>query len=366
MGKPLKVLHVVTTLSVGGLEMMVIRLIGEMASRGVESTVCCLESRGGRAVELEDQGVRVHALNKKYGFDLKAVLKLAALIRQGQYDIVHSHNPQPHMYAVVASWASPSTIPVHTKHGRNYPDQWRRVWLYRMLSWWNHRIIPVSDNAREIVLKIEKVNPVKVTRIWNGIDTRQFVPPPASLDRSPHPWVVGTVARLSPEKDQITLLATIRLLRGEGCDVRALVIGDGPRRQTLEHCAAEWGLQEHVEFVGEQRNVSDWLWQMDVFVLSSLTEGISLTLIEAMATGLPCVATDVGGNREVINPPECGLVVPAKDPQALANAIRDVLTDPMRRRKMGECARHRAVRCFDLSEMVKAYRKVYDEVCAVE
>jgi glycosyltransferase involved in cell wall biosynthesis len=402
------------------LERVVLNLARGLDRNRWRVLVICLQGSGPFAIELEQLGIKVIALNGQPGMSWSLVRRLTNVLRQEKVDLIHTHNPAPHFHGLLAALLAGVRVRVHTKHGRNYPNDRKKVLLNRVLSWFTDIIVPVGDAAGQVALKVEKVNPQKVRRIWNGIDTRQYVPrettdhglqtadcrqqttdqdsglksqPSASASfplglqssvfslQSSAP-VIGTVARLSPEKDQKTMLQAFKLVLDgwqssvlslqssvtEHCKLttdhspRLVVIGDGPCMSELRNEANRLGIAGQVDFLGMRSDIPSLLPHFSLFTLSSVTEGISMTILEAMACGVPIVATDVGGNREVVQPPCCGLIVPARDPQALAGAYLELLRDPDRRAKMGAAARQRVVEHFSLEKMCMDYRQLYEEL----
>ena len=390
--RPRTIAHVVTCLQIGGLERVLVNLVRGFRGRDCRQLVVCLEEGGSFVGEVEALGARVIVLGKQPGMSWKTIRQMAKLFRQGGVEIVHTHNPRPHFHGVVAGVLAAVPVRVHTKHGRNYPHMKKRVLLNRALSWFTDAIVPVSDNAGAVALNIEKVNPRKIRRIWNGVDVGLYKPVesresrvesqnPQPLTLNPRPLSIGTVARLSPEKDQQTMLSAFKLVleqwprsgaKSEASGLKSAVsalprlvfVGDGPCMEELRNEANRLGLDRHVDFLGARNDVSALLPSMDVFTLSSLSEGISMTILEAMACGVPIVASDVGGNREIVQPPQCGLIVPARDPQALAAAYLELLRDPARCAQMAAAGRQRVVDHFSLEAMVRQYSALYDELLA--
>jgi len=313
-------------------------------------------------------GWPVHHLAKHEGRDWPCIWRLARLLRREHTTIVHTHNVPAHFHGGLAAVLAGVPVRIHTKHGRDHPNNPAKVRLNHWLATFTDVVVTVSDDAGDVALRIEKVNPRKVRRIWNGIDTEQYRP--ASGLASDRPPTIATVARLSPEKDQKTMLAAFqRVLDGwpsSGPDPspRLVVIGDGPCRAELEAEANRLGIAGQVDFLGMRSDVPSLLPRYTLFTLSSVTEGISMTLLEAMACGVPIVATDVGGNREIVQPPTCGLIVPPRDPQALATAYRELLRDPNRRAAMGAAGRQRVVEHFSLETMCRQYAHLYEELLA--
>jgi glycosyltransferase involved in cell wall biosynthesis len=190
--------------------------------------------------------------------------------------------------------------------------------------------------------------------VWNGIATERFAFARKSLDGP-----VVTVARLSPEKDIGTLLCALALAAPASPSLRLEVAGDGPCLPDLQRLVADLGLGERVRFLGQVRDVPALLARAGLFVLPSLIEGISLTLLEAMASGLPVLATRVGGNPEVVEEGQTGYLVPAGDPAALGEGLLRLWNDPADRLRLGEAGRRRVKEHFTIRWMVAAYESLY-------
>ncbi|WP_437714209.1 glycosyltransferase [Sorangium sp. So ce448] len=373
-GRPVKVAHVVLSLNVGGLERVVLRLLDRMARDRFAPVVCALQEPGVLAEELARLGVPLVVLSRKPGLDPGLPLRLSAWLRREGIRLVHTHNPGPHLYGALATGlARAAALPggggprvIHTKHGRNYPKQKRKVLLNRLAAALTDRVVAVSDDSRAVALEVEHVDPAKVVTILNGVDTDVFRPGDAGAARArlevpATGYHVGCVARLSPEKDHATLLDAFARLRATRPDAHLTLIGDGPRRPALEAQAARLGLGGAVTFTGTRGDVAELLPAFDVFALASLTEGISLTLIEAAAAGLPIVATRVGGNPEIVVDGETGLLVPPGAPETLAGALEAVAVREDRA-EMGLRGRARVMERFGIDRMARAYEDLYDEV----
>jgi glycosyltransferase involved in cell wall biosynthesis len=259
---------------------------------------------------------------------------------------------------------------VHTKHGQNWPDNPRWVWLSRQMSRLTRTIIPVSADIERIVTRIEKVPARKVVKIVNGLDTEAFGAGDGSqesgvrarLGIEPEAFVVGSVGRLAWEKNYELLVGAFAALSQRAPGSRLILVGEGPYRERIAQAARAAGVFARCVLPGLQENVAPWLGALDVFCLSSLTEGTSVTLLEAGASGLPAVVTDVGGNAEIVQHGVTGLVVPSGDREALAGALLELQADLERRRRMGAAARRRVQECYSLERMVRAYLAVYESV----
>ncbi|MGK3998152.1 glycosyltransferase family 4 protein [Sorangium sp. So ce1024] len=374
-GAPARIAHVVLSLNVGGLERVVLRLLERTARDRFAPIVCALQEPGALAEELARLDVPLVVIPRKPGLDPGLPVRLSAWLRREGIRLVHTHNPGPHLYgALAARLARAAGLPgggggprvIHTKHGRNYPKQRRKVLVNRLATALTDRVVAVSDDARAVALEVERVDPAKVVTILNGVDTDVFRPGDAGEARArlgvpAGGYHVGCVARLSPEKDHATLLAAFARLREVRADAHLTLIGDGPVRPALEQQAARLGLTGAVTFTGTRGDVAELLPAFDVFALASLTEGISLTLIEAASAGLPIVATRVGGNPEIVQEGETGLLVPPGAPETLAAALEAVAVREDRA-EMGVRGRARMIERFGMDQMIRAYEALYTEL----
>jgi glycosyltransferase involved in cell wall biosynthesis len=275
--------------------------------------------------------------------------------------VVHTHNPQPHYFGVAAARLARVPALVHTKHGRNRPDKPRRVALNSLAARLSDRVVCVSSNAETVARRTERVPPKKLCLIRNGVALPEFVAtarPRDAAKRAIH------VARLNVVKDQRTLLRAVRLVADELPDFVLEIVGDGEERKALECLCDELRLSDHVRFLGERSDVSSLLGGARLFVLSSLGEGLSMTLLEAMASALPIVATAVGGNAEVVVHGETGLLVPPRSPQQLAAAMLELVRDPDKASQMGQAGRRRVEAEFDMQRVAARYESLYHEVLA--
>jgi glycosyltransferase involved in cell wall biosynthesis len=370
MSRPLTVVHLTLGLDVGGQEKLLVEFARHADRRRFALHFVSLTTRGALAGDLEACGWPVTALDAPSGLRPGLVAALARLLRRLRADVVHTHDDRPNIHGAPAARLAGVRRVIHTRHSQGTRLTPRQRWLVRAVSLCNDRFVCISrDSARHAVEA--GVSRRRVVVLPNGIDLERFAhtgPDPAG------PAVL--VARLAPEKDIGTLLEAVALL-GPSCpDFRLEIAGDGPCRTELVAQAGRLGLGEYVRFLGVVRDVPALLARARLFVLSSVTEGISLTLLEAMARGLPVVATDVGGNPEVIDAgkstsrsakpqaadrdgDQTGLLVPARDPSSLADAVRRLWTDPETCARIGVAGRRRVERLFDVRRMVAEYEAMY-------
>lgn len=246
---------------------------------------------------------------------------------------------------------------MNTQHGRGCGDNWRARAQFRIANFFSDQIVGVSEDAAELCRRDDRFSRQKTTTIWNGIDLDRFeYQGPAVAP------VAISVARLSPEKDFSTLLRAVWILIQDVPEFRLQIVGDGPEREHLRTLCRDLKLDGHIEFLGECSDVQQRLARAGFFVSATLTEGISLTLLEAMATGLPVVTTRVGGNPEVVQDGRTGRLVKAGCPERLANAMREMLLDRDAWPVMGELARQRIEQHFNVRNMVRQYESLYEEL----
>jgi sugar transferase (PEP-CTERM/EpsH1 system associated) len=315
--------------------------------------------------------VAVQCIGKRAGVDLGAVFRLSQLLRRLRPDVVHSRNWGAFDTVVAARLAGLGTV-VHGEHGREAADPQgldpRRNRLRRILAPLVSRFVTVSFDLRRWLIATVRIPVHKVVTIHNGVDANRFSPgdPTEAREALGLPaaaTVVGTIGRLDPVKDQASLITAFAGLAGSGSSHVLAVVGEGPSRPALENEIRGRGLSDRVRLFGERRDVPTVLRALDVFVLPSRAEGMSNTILEAMATGLPVVATQVGGTPELVEPDVTGRLVPPGDPNALGAALRAYVDDPYLRRLQGKAGRERVLQHFSLDRMAQAHVGLYNSLC---
>jgi len=368
--------HVIYQLAVGGLENGLVNVINRIPEDRYRHAIISLNDYTDFRNRIKNPNVEVHVLHKRAGKDLRLYGKLWSLFRRLKPDIVHTRNLATLESQLPALLAG---VPhrVHGEHGRDIHDldgtSRKYQLLRRLFRPLIQRYIALSLDLKRYLQEQIGVPEHKISHICNGVDTEKFTPA-NSQARAVLPGdfsgadkiVIGTVGRMEAVKDQITLVhAFVRLVkehpRGRE-SLRLIMIGDGALREPARALLEAAGLAEIAWLPGEREEVPDLLRAMDVFVLPSLAEGISNTILEAMASGLPIVATDVGGNNELVDQDTTGFLVPRADPAALADAIRVYVDDPDLRCRHGTDARKRSEDEFSLDTMVQRYQDIYDEL----
>ncbi len=350
------VAHVSFSLRTGGLE----KLLAEFARNADRDRYrlhyFCLGSGGPQADEIVEQDWSVCALEKHEGFQLGTVFRLARELKRRNISVVHTHNSGPMIYGALAARLAGNKAVIHTRHGQRFGADNRQTRVFANLARLVDRFVAVSRDGSSISVT-EGIPNGRVRTIWNGIDLTRF----PYTGPNPHgPAVV--VARIAPEKDVATLIRATAIVVCQHPGFRLQVVGDGPSLPELRQLIEEFRLGANVELLGERQDVPSILQSASMFVLPSRTEGISLTLLEAMASGLPVVATRVGGNPEVVQHGRTGLLTPTGDVWQLAQTIERLLQMPSAARQMGKSGRRRVEKYFDVTRMVRDYEAMYREV----
>ncbi|MGO9273317.1 MAG: glycosyltransferase [Terriglobia bacterium] len=352
---PCRIVHVTFGLDVGGQEKLLVELARHADRDRFALTFVSLGHRGALADDLEACGAAVVALGQPSGLKLGLFFRLFRLFHYGRPRVVHTHDQRSLFYAALPARLAGVPCVVHTRHGRDVNATPRQEARVRYLSKLVERFVCVSDEVAALSRR-QGISGLKLCTILNGIDIGRF----ALSGPCPRGPVV-TVARLSPEKDVANLVRATALAAHEEADLRVEVAGDGPCLEALKRLVVELGIAERVTFLGEVRDVPAVLARARLFVLPSRSEGIPLTVLEAMARGLPVVATRVGGLPEVVVEGKTGHLVPPADPAALAAAILTVWRDPGGGQAMGKAGRQRSEERFDVRRMVADYETLYLE-----
>jgi sugar transferase (PEP-CTERM/EpsH1 system associated) len=365
------VAHVIFSFDYGGLENGVVNLVNGLPRDAFRHTIVALTSATGIRDRIRRGDVEVHALHKRDGKDPISYLRLFRLLRQLKPSIVHTRNIGTIEGAFVARLAG---VPhrIHSEHGWDVfdPEGTNRKYraLRRVVSPTINRFVTVSRELEHWLISRVGIPANKVQRICNGVDTEKFRPPESTNRRvlppdkfPPHSIVVGTVTRFSAIKDPLNLVkAFLEARRAPGGErLRLAMIGDGSLRRDAEALLREADASDVAWLPGSRDDIPELLRELNVFALGSLREGISNTILEAMSSGLPVIATATEGNGELVESNVTGLLVPPADAGELAHAITRYADDEELRRTHGQAGRQRAVRQFSLHRMLADYSALY-------
>ncbi len=383
---PPLVVHVIYRLDVGGLENGLVNLVNRMPPDRYRHAIVCLAGYGAefrKRIRRED--VAVISLDKQPGKDLGMYARLWRVLRDLRPALVHTRNLGTVDMQWVA-WVAGVRARVHGEHGWEASDPQgmnpKSLRIRRACRPLVQRYVPMSKDIAQWLVRAVGVEPARIRQLYSGVDAERFSPPVAVGDGSDpraavrealkpgffpaDARVIGTVGRLDPVKNQISLLQALAALRREqpalAGGLRLVIAGDGPLRGSLEQSAADLGVADAVWFAGARSDTPDILRALDVFVLPSLNEGISNTILEAMASGLPVIAGRTGGNPELVQDGTTGALYDVGGPGELERVILAYLTNPALRTAHGEAGRARVVQNFSLTAMVQRYLDLYDEL----
>jgi len=355
---------VVPSLIAAGMETVVARLTRGLARRGHDVGVTCIEFEGALAASLRDQGHTVTLVPTPGVRTIFRPTPLRDWFRQIRPDVVHAHSGS---WLKAVRGAALAGVPrrVCTIHGLEQNEPWHAsIW-----NWWAARqtqgIVTVSRPLKQFLQRDARLDPQRIRVIPNGIDTTIFCPGEptrperASLGFQPGQFVIGHVARFAPVKNHGFLIEAFARLLDSQPNATLALVGDGPLRDEIQKTVADRQLKDHVRFLGEHSNLAPIYRAFDAFVLPSLAEGTSMSVLEAMATGLPVVASSVGGTPDLLDDGAAGVLVPVNDVPAFNAALQRLIVEPVLRDRLGSAARQRAATVYSEETMLDRYEDIY-------
>ena len=372
--RPIRVGFVLHVMQVAGAEVLVKEAIRRLGD-AITPTVFCLDRVGQLGEEHLANGGDLVCLNRRPGRDFRVSWNLAKEIRKRKIDVIHAHQYSPFFYAAFAKLlARPMPRLILTEHGRHYPDivsPNRRAFNRIVLDRAADAVNACCGFSAKAMRDLDGFRGGRIEVIENGIEVDRYS---TVADKSElrHRFGLNAqrrylahVARHHPVKDQNMLIRAFALAAASIPDVDLLMVGDGPLRGELEELTRTLGIADRVIFLGIRSDVPDVLRVADAFALTSVSEAASLTLLEAMATGLPVVVTNVGGNPEIIRHEREGLLVPRGDAKACGEAFTRLMCDPELAARLGKAGRERAVEKYQLEQTVRAYHRLYRRLTGI-
>ena len=370
--------HVVYRFDTGGLENGVVNLVNRMRRDAWRHAIIALTSITEYRRRIVREDVEFVALDQPPGHGLWMYPRMTRLLREMAPAIVHTRNLAA-LEMTVPAFLAGIPVRIHGEHGWDARDPGgasaRYRWVRRLYAPFVTQYVTVSKDLARYVTGRVGVASSRVEEICNGVDTERFQPArdgreaiPGCPFRNPALWLVGTVGRMDPVKDQVNLArAFVRALEREPRErdrLRLVLVGAGPLQHDARTILQAAGMDSLAWLPGERADVPAILRGLDCFVLPSLAEGISNTVLEAMASGLPVIATEVGGNVELVERGRTGELVPPSEPDALATRILAYVNDAERARNAGRAGRERAERHFSITGMVARYEAMYTRALA--
>ena len=376
-GKAPLIVHVIYRLDVGGLENGLVNVINGLPDGQFRHVIICLTNYTDFHKKIRPD-VELIALNKRPGNDLGMYWRLFKVFRRLRPDILHTRNLAA-LEAQLPAWLAGVKHRIHGLHGWDVSAanavSGKHLKLYQLMDFLVQRYIPLSDELERFLFEQVSIKRVKSTKICNGVDTQRFVP--GSISRRqilPEGFLpetgmlVGTVGRLESVKNQLLLVeGFIEVLERDPRlkqTVRLMLVGDGSMREAIELRIHDAGIADYVWMTGSRNDVAELMAALDVFILPSKAEGISNTILEAMATALPVVATDVGGNAQLVVDNETGFIIPSEAVSELADRLQQYVGDENLLKQQARAGRLRAEELFSLEHMVSQYQAVYEQLLA--
>lgn len=360
-----RVLHVTHNMAFGGTEQVIRQIVTACDDQRYKSSIVCIDGKVGEIGQaLLEEGVSVSAISRGSGLDRQAIAQLRSRIHSNNVNIVHCHQYTPFCYGAFASVGLKVQV-IFTEHGRFHPDRytWKRRIINQILYRLADNITSISDATRMALDKFEWIPKKRVSVIYNGVARLKHDECAQSirdkLGIANEEWVLGTISRFDPIKNQVMMLQALQRIRTRFPNTVLLLAGDGPERSTLEKTARELAIEEAVYFTGFVSDIAEHLQAIDIFLLTSFSEGTSMTLLEAMSMGKAIIATAVGGNVEVIDDEFSGILVPSGDVDALVDRLIYLRNNPEYMEQLRTGAKQAYIDRFSVEKMVGQYEKLY-------
>jgi len=360
-----KVLHVVISMVVGGAERLVYDMVKYPAFADTPPAVCCMDAVGELGEKLISEGYTVRCKGRKPGLDLSMILWLRERILEEKADVVHAHQYSPIFYAVPAALLAGGVKVVYTEHGRFYPERksWKRSLLNPVLALGVDHLVSISQATAHAMASYDNFPLRRIKVIHNGIDCSgaevDKLAKRSELGISEGSRIIGTAARLNSIKNIQMMLRVLKLVLQEVPEACLVIAGQGEEEKKLKAMAWELGVADQVKFIGLRFDLPEIYQLFEVFLLTSFSEGISVTLLEAMASGIPSVVTDVGGNREVVVEGETGYLLAVDGDQPMAQRICHLLQHSDLASKAGQSGKERVHSQFSVKKMMDSYSLLY-------
>jgi glycosyltransferase involved in cell wall biosynthesis len=353
-------------LGIGGLQQVVVNLCRAVDKNKFDVSALCLRDLGAFASEIEKMGIKVFLLpQKKNGVDYFSFLKVAKILKREQIDIIHTHNTQPFIDGTIGALMSGVKTIVHTEHGRTFPDKKRYMFAEWLMSHFAYKVVGVSENTAQNLIKYERISPQKVVSIINGVAGAHF---DMAIDREKKRAelgikndgpILGVGARLVKLKGISYLLRAMPAIIERFPSVILVLAGGGDYENALRKEADILGIHKNTLFLGPRLDFPELLKFFDLFILPSLSEGLPMALLEAMAAGCPIIATNVGGIPMAIKHGENGSLIEPGNAHVLSSEIIKLLHDSELRNSYVKKGREVFMKNFSADVMIEKYQRLY-------
>lgn len=366
--EPVGILYVVWSMGVGGAEKLAYDMVRSLPRHKFRAVVCSVEYGGVLGDRLRDEGYAVYHRKSVPGLDWGMISWLRNIIRTERVEVIHAHQYNPLFYSVFAAMGNPRLKLVYTEHGRTYPDRtyWKRFLVNPLLTYWIDHLVSISESTKNAMVTYDNFPARRIKVIHNGVDIGN-IPEGVEIGAKrrelgiPEGWrVVGTAARLEEVKNLPMMLRAFRLILDRQPETCLVIAGIGSTEEQLRSLAVQLGVSEQVRFLGLRSDLNEIFPLLNVFLLTSFTEGVSITLLESMTHGIPAVVTNVGGNPEVVVDKVTGFLVPSGHHESMADKALFLMENPEMSLAMGNKAKERVTTCFSFDRMMAGYLALYD------
>ena len=360
----IKVVHLISQFGTGGAENGIINIANHIDTERFEMSICAFAGSGSQISRLDPNRTKYYQIEKRPGNDFKLPFRLIQLFKELRPDIIHTHAWGTLCEGLIAAKAASIPAIIHGEHGTLQRKK-GNIYVQRFAWRFADMVLSVSRNHAEQIAESIGFPKNRITVIANGVDTMRFNPEingaslKNELQLKKEDIVIGTVGRLVDVKNHYLLISAFAKLSKFWPNIRLVIVGDGPLRDDLAKFAALWGCATKTHFLGRRSDVAHILAGMDIFALTSHNEGMSNTILEAMSSGIPVVATAVGGNPELVVNEATGILFAPNDLDQLIEALESLIHDPAKRKKWGEAGRARTIEKFSLEVMVRRYEQIY-------
>ncbi len=363
----LKILHITHDMNIGGAEKVIWSLIKNTNTTRFIPLLLCIDAPiGPWGLQLKEEGFGVFGLTRKPGLNFFLAQKIRELIKQQNIDIIHCHQYTPYFYGLLGAVGTCTKV-IFTEHGRFYPDipSWKRKLVNPILQYFTSAIVSISEATKQALVTVENFSPQKIQVIYNGhastpINNEQVLDITTITGLQQKVTVFGTVSRLDPIKNHGMMIKAFNEASKNINHLILLIVGDGPEKQTLQTLVQALNLEKKVFFTGFKPEPQALLNCMDIFLLPSLSEGTSMTLLEAMSYAKPSIATTVGGTPEIIEHNVSGILIDdVNDQAALSKAMIELAQNKSLRTKLGNNALSSFEKKFTITSMMQAYESLY-------
>ena len=364
----INILHLYQNSKIGGVQQQIFSLIKSYNKDLFNPIFCCLGNREKIAEKLEQHGIEVITLNRtNYNrLSFKIIKDLYKIIKEKNIHILRTHRYRSNLYGRIAGWLAGVPVIISSVHDNYRSDKKiERKLMNKILSIITDKIVAVSESIKNDIIRYDKINPSKIEVINNGVDTLIFRPQSKdyellkSLGINNDDIVIGFVGRIVPAKGLEYLLEAFSYLKKEINNIKLLIVGDGAILKDLKNYSIELGISKYSIFTGERQDIQKILSCIDIFVMPSIAEGLPNALLEAMSSGKTVVTTKVGGIPEIIKDRFNGLIIPDKNSEMLAKAIKELITDKDLSEKLGENARHFIIENYSIEAVNKKWETLY-------